>query len=465
MSSPRIALATTCKGRTQHLELTLPHNIADNAEYENCVFVVVDYASRDHLGAYLRKEHAADIASGRLVVYSYTSEANGFGSSDVPFHMAHAKNLAHRVGILEGAEILVNLDADNYTGFGFAQYIADQFAANGNNSFLWAKMVRGVLPRGISGRIVVTSRAFLLAGGYDQQYNTWAPDDKDFNERLRRLGFEGYEIDHAYLGGVPHNDKMRFREYPHAKATMGEDEFDLSRSTATIANFGNFGCATVFRNFDYSDPIQLSPLPTRIFGIGMHKTATTSLHTALTILGYDSAHWKTAHWAKKIWTEMMSENRSMTLERSYALCDLPITLLYDRLDRAYPGSKFILTLRNEDGWVESARRHWRKDLNPHRKQWDHDPFSHFIHKELYGQRNFDEQIFRDRFRRHNLEVEQYFATRPQDLLKLDVDQGHGWPELCRFLGKPIPLVPYPMAFTGGDSAATSGYLRGDGEGV
>jgi hypothetical protein len=27
-----------------------------------------------------------------------------------------------------------------------------------------------------------------------------------------------------------------------------------------------------------------------------------------------------------------------------------------------------------------------------------------------------------------------------------VDYGAGWPELCEFLGKPIPNVPYPHKF-------------------
>ena len=43
--------------------------------------------------------------------------------------MAHAKNMAHRLGIIEGADILCNLDADNFTGPGFASYIAEQMQA------------------------------------------------------------------------------------------------------------------------------------------------------------------------------------------------------------------------------------------------------------------------------------------------------------------------------------------------
>src|SRR5882757_9614345 len=108
MNQPSIAFCTTCKDRTQHLKFTLPKNLADNKNYNNCKFIVLDYNSQDDLSAYLLSQHKLDILSGKLIVYSYCE--------DVPFHMTHAKNMAHRLGIIEGADILVNLDADNYTG-------------------------------------------------------------------------------------------------------------------------------------------------------------------------------------------------------------------------------------------------------------------------------------------------------------------------------------------------------------
>ena len=208
-----------------------------------------------------------------------------------PFRMAHAKNLAHRLAIIEGAEILVNLDADNYTGTGFAEWIASQFELN-PDVYLWTKKIAG--KRGICGRIVVRSDVFIKAGGYDEKFNDWASDDKDFNARLYRFGYSGQQIAEQYLDVINHNDKMRFKEYSHVKESVGEDDFDFHAETSTISNFGKFGEAIVYRNFNFSHPIQLGPVPTRIFGIGLHKTATTSLHTALKILGLDSAHWTTA---------------------------------------------------------------------------------------------------------------------------------------------------------------------------
>jgi hypothetical protein len=167
------------------------------------------------------------------------------------------------------------------------------------------------------------------------------------------------------------------------------------------------------------------------------------------MLGIDAAHWKSAHWAKAIWEEMTAAGKSPTVERSYALCDLPIPLLYRELDTAYPGSKFNLTIRDENEWLESVRRHWDRNINPFRSAWDTDPFTHRVHNLLYRRKDFDAETFLNRYRRHNAEVLDYFQERPNDLLIMDMTQGDGWPELCAFLGKPIPAAQYPHAFKTG----------------
>jgi hypothetical protein len=429
----KVVFATTCKGRTQHLSRTLPQNIEDNPD---ATFVVLDYNDDGEMATYLQAKHAQDIATGRLVVYQYREP--------VPFQMAHAKNMVHRCALLEGADVLVNMDADNFACPGFDQYLIEQFTGPQEIS-MWARMVKdgeGRLPRGISGRIAVSKTAFLLAGGYDEKYHTHSPDDKDFNYRLSLLGFEGREIDARYLQAILHTDKLRYREYPHAAQAAGED-FAV-QPVSPIANAGNVGCGTVWRNFS-PEPISIRPIPTRIFGIGMHKTATTSLHTALTMLGFKSGHWERAPWAKAIWREMRQFGNSPTLEKFYALCDLPIPLLFRELDRGYPGAKFILTVRDEWNWLTSVRKHWSLHHNKYRCQWDDDVFSHRVHNLLYGRTDFDPSTMLERYRRHNAEVLAYFSHRPSDLLVMDMEKGSKWKELCSFLNVPMPQDQYPVA--------------------
>jgi hypothetical protein len=437
MSLPRIAFCITCKGRTAHLSQTLPQNLKDNADYPNAVFVLVDYGGCEDLQGYLQEFHKEDLQSGRLVVYCNPCEG--------PFRMAHAKNLAHRCAIREGADLLVNLDADNFTNPGFATYIASQFAHLEGGAFLWAKMEKGVLDRGISGRIAVTAAAFLKVGGYDERFGDWGPDDRDFNLRLTRCGYVGAEIDPQYLGAVRHNDKLRFKEYPHAKDTpYWEHKRQTEECETTVVNAGAIGCAEVLR-WPGDEFIRIEPVPTRIFGIGMHKTGTTSLHHALQSLGVESAHWKNAHWAKNIWLEMRAEGRSSAVDRGYAFSDLPFPLLFKELDVAYPGSRFILTTRSEEGWLSSVQAHWNPHTNKYRAGWDTDPFTHMAHKALYGRKSFDAGVFLRRYRAHNEAVRHYFTERPHDLIELNCETDTDWLRLCTFLGKPVPAALYPKS--------------------
>jgi ferredoxin len=218
----RIAFCVTCKGRLDHLSKTLPANLADNADYAEWVFVLFNYNSKDGLEEYVRRNHGRDVASGRLVVYRFTEPT--------PFRMAHAKNLSHRLGIHEGVTVLCNVDADNCTGCGFAHYFARHFSQQ-PRLFLWSWMIKdgdGRLPRGISGRIAVPASGFLLTGGYDERYTTWSPDDKDFVNRFKNLGYGVHEVDQAFLKAIPHNDRLRFREYPHAASRVSSGAFVLT---------------------------------------------------------------------------------------------------------------------------------------------------------------------------------------------------------------------------------------------
>ena len=438
-----VAFCTTCKNRAQHIEITLPENLKNN-RHEDTRFILLNYNSQDHLNEYLAAKHLPDIDSGRPVVYHFPEVG--------PFRMAHAKNMSHRLAMREGCSQLMNMDADNYTAPDFDLAIREAFATE-SPIFLWPNIASVKEKRekggfkGLNGRIGVTQSAFLKAGGYDERFRTWSPDDKDFDARLRRLGYERVEIPEHHLQVVLHTDKMRFREYQHARETVEEYHQAIILSPDhTLVNQGRIGMGRVFRNFG-EQPVILGPLPTRVFGIGWHKTATTSLHTALTKLGFDSAHWKTAKWAKNIWEEMNKFGKSLTLEKSYALCDMPIPILYQSLDIAYPGSKFILTIRDERDWLDSIRRHWEFDSNPFRHQWDDDPFTHRLHTILYGQKEFDAELFTHRYRRHNAEVLEYFANRPGDLLVMDMSAGDGWDKLCPFLGCAVPNEPYPRIFS------------------
>ena len=173
----------------------------------------------------------------------------------------------------------------------------------------------------------------------------------------------------------------------------------------------------------------------KVFGIGFHKTATTSLGTALEILGY-RLHGEFGVNDTDIRHTALP--RALQLARQFdAFEDNPWPLLYRELDRAFPGSKFVLSLRPVEKWLASISRHFGSRSTPMR-EW------------IYGvgSPQGNEDIYRRRYERHNAEVAEYFRNRPGDLLVLRITEGEGWEKLCPFLDLPVPGQAFPQVNVG-----------------
>lgn len=168
----------------------------------------------------------------------------------------------------------------------------------------------------------------------------------------------------------------------------------------------------------------------KVFCIGFQKTGTCSLNRALTTLGYRvcSARYDLIRAVRK-----GDLNSVFDIVDQYdAFEDNPWPLLFRDLDRAYPGSKFILTTRDEGRWIRSMVNHL--GVAPDRLQ-----------RLVYGHgapAGF-EDVFLSRYRRHHVEVLQHFAHRDSGLLVVNWETGDGWPELCSFLKHEQPLIPFP----------------------
>lgn len=425
----KIVFCTTCRNRVEHLKKTLPQNLQDNP---NSYFVVLDYGDSKPLSEVFRS-----IKSNRLFIYRFEADT---------FHMAHAKNMAARLAIRKKADIIVTLDADNYTGKGFEDYIRDVMSRESGIFLCPLSIGHGhhsirIRPRGVAGRLVIRAQDFIKAGGYDESYDTWHGEDVDLVARLRRMGLHPRAIDKRYLDCITHMHGLRFKEYPHARELYENDQVvtRISKEKHTVVNYGIIGCGTVTRT--NGDAITLGPIPTRVFGIGYHRTGTTSLSKAFQILGFDTFHFESGDKARDIYNEMLAHGKSTALEHYYALCDSPIPVLYKLLDKAYPNSKFILTVRDHNSWLESVE--WLfSHKNPDRWTWDRWPISNILHTAMYGRSDFEKAVMADSFRSHNEEVVRYFSGRNNDLLVMDTNKP-SWEWLATFLGQPVPPVPYP----------------------
>jgi len=171
-----------------------------------------------------------------------------------------------------------------------------------------------------------------------------------------------------------------------------------------------------------------------IFGIGLSKTGTTSLHDALEILGYRSIHYPPAH--------MMLGGDYSCLRDYEAASDISVSFCFEQLDKAFPGSKFILTDRAEESWLRSCAARFPREVI--HAFYGGRP-EEAVFEQCYGTTYYQEEHFRLARGRHLGCVLEHFAGRWDDLLILNPCAGDGWERLCAFLGRPIPSSAFPSS--------------------
>ena len=180
----------------------------------------------------------------------------------------------------------------------------------------------------------------------------------------------------------------------------------------------------------------------KVFGIGLSKTGTTSLYKALEILGFRSATFRhTKKLGLKKWLE--GDFSVDYLNNFDAVTDLPIGTYFRELDVAFPNSKFILTHRPLDSWIASIERQFTAKPNPK------DNFNRDVRLAQYGVTTFNLRRFERIWSEHHENVLSYFSDNPSALLVLNLFENEAWEELCQFLDRPIPEVPFPNLKPGG----------------
>ncbi len=174
----------------------------------------------------------------------------------------------------------------------------------------------------------------------------------------------------------------------------------------------------------------------KVFGIGLSKTGTTSLYAALMQLGIRTVTYR------HLEANGLDDWREGAFATDYladveAATDTPIPIYFRELDEMYPGSKFILTERPLLPWLESLGTQFinrTKEVKGFRRD---------LRFATYGIAGFNAMRFARIATEHSDAVRAHFAGRPQDLLVLNLFDDEGWPELCRFLGHPVPKTPFP----------------------
>lgn len=174
----------------------------------------------------------------------------------------------------------------------------------------------------------------------------------------------------------------------------------------------------------------------KVFCIGFHKTGTTSMQQALTELGYKVAGPQFISRPDLQLNILKLAFGFVDQNNFNAFQDNPWPILFKDLDERYPGSKFIVTLRNINDWYKSNLNFFGNNSSCMRE---------FIYGKGCGSPMGNERVYKQRFKSHYKSVERHFQYRPDDLLWMNLAEGDGWDKLCPFLGLEIKTDPFPHA--------------------
>jgi len=116
--------------------------------------------------------------------------------------------------------------------------------------------------------------------------------------------------------------------------------------------------------------------------------------------------------------------------------DLSVVIAYKELDQFFPGSKFIYTVRENRGWLDSMEKYLDgREIVSQQQRGNRE--------RVYGQSAFDRKIYSAAYDRHHDDVLTYFKTRHQDLLILNICGGEGWKPLLSFLNIDVSVGDFP----------------------
>jgi len=199
----------------------------------------------------------------------------------------------------------------------------------------------------------------------------------------------------------------------------------------------------------------------KVFAIGSNKTGTTSLKEALRLMGL--------HVAPQYPAELLAERAwrgdlrplARFIRRYDAFKDVPFSNrdVYARVDSLFPGSKFILTIREPESWFNSISRYHAKlmgfddpgQITPEAMRaftycypgyWAHNAEVNWLQRPTGAGGNatdwsllYDKDHYIRTYQDRNDAIIRHFDGRPDDLLVIDVTRETDTARLADFLGR------------------------------
>ena len=204
----------------------------------------------------------------------------------------------------------------------------------------------------------------------------------------------------------------------------------------------------------------------RVLVVGMSRTGTDSMKRAMEIIYGEPAYHMSVVLNKpqhlQFWSNLAfglvrpeEADWQQVFQGFVATTDMPSAYYFEHIAKTFPEAKVILTLRDEQEWVESYSRlmqavlrfRFIRFLPPLNRFW---PFGEQMNRAIFGEKSIDDNginrsMLLTAYRNHNSRVRQIIPAKK--LLEFNVRQG--WKPLCSFLEVETPATAFPHRNAGG----------------
>lgn len=191
----------------------------------------------------------------------------------------------------------------------------------------------------------------------------------------------------------------------------------------------------------------------KIFGIGLSRTGTLSLNSALNRLGFHAIH-----WTNPMTMDLIDRDDFLLFD---AFTDISVSHQFEWLYHTFPKSKFVVTTRDAQSWLASVVLHYQNNhgqgrirdvgQSPSRQRFQGK--AALVHDNIYG--GVDSWL--DAYSRYHDRVHSFFQDKPRErFLEMSIVGGDGYEKLCAFLGVPVPDEPFPNSNRSTERSMVSG---------
>ena len=190
----------------------------------------------------------------------------------------------------------------------------------------------------------------------------------------------------------------------------------------------------------------------KIFCIGLNKTGTTSIESFFMENGYTVGDQAKAEYLIEDWYKRDFKSTLEYCENYDAFQDVPFSLPYTFifLEQHFPQAKFILTIRDSpEQWYSSLTAFHSKVLcNGTRipniqdlksATYRYEGYAYTTHKAMFNTPDedlYNKEILISYYENYVDSVQDYFRSKPEKLLVINVAKDGDYSRLCKFLEKP-----------------------------